>query len=593
MHKTLSLLAAAAVLVAAHTARADFGATLNLSGNLADPLNVYPNTPVQVTVLCAQQYAATNPGDDVTFIQLNWTNSSAGLNLTTASTWTWHPDAISGFAYIIDRDDSMADGLVARTAFNQMPGSQQIVGIQAPAYTIGTLAVAAPAYNPGGGNTHTFALTGGSYAAETLTALADGDTFLLNGAGLTLGTYAFTVVSGGVWTAGAGNQWHTAGNWSSNTVPDASFQAVFNSAAPQQPTLTKGEAVRHVDLRTAGWTVGGSAHTLSVGDGGIDSAGSGTNTVSPAVALSASGTWTVGSDNTLTVAGGLSLAGRTLIKDGPGTLNLAGPQTHTAGSVLTVAGGTVNFQSDAGAGGSNLTVNVNGSEANFASAQHLAALNLNTGTSQVESHGSRALVTKALWIDATDSSLDIKDNILVIDYPGGGPSPLMQVVGWLQSGLNWGTGFWDGYGIRSSVAAADTNFLTSIGVVDNSDGWVGGRTDLEGEPVDATSVLIKYTYFGDANLDGAVTFDDYDVIDYFYWFPPAPANSGWWNGDFNYDGFVTLDDYDFIDYAYWFQGAPLVGGGAAGGLTPTPEPATLGLAAAGLAALAARRRARR
>ncbi|MBE3123276.1 MAG: PEP-CTERM sorting domain-containing protein, partial [Planctomycetes bacterium] len=109
-----------------------------------------------------------------------------------------------------------------------------------------------------------------------------------------------------------------------------------------------------------------------------------------------------------------------------------------------------------------------------------------------------------------------------------------------------------------------------------------------GQTVDDSSVLLKYTYWGDANLDGQVTFDDYDIIDYFYWFPLPAAQMGWWTGDFNMDGEVTFDDYELIDYAYWFQGAPLTGDG----LGAVPEPATLVLLGLGVLAIAARRKRR-
>jgi hypothetical protein len=52
----------------------------------------------------------------------------------------------------------------------------------------------------------------------------------------------------------------------------------------------------------------------------------------------------------------------------------------------------------------------------------------------------------------------------------------------------------------------------------------------------------KYTYFGDANLDGKVTGDDYVSVD---------ANLGtgdsWLEGDFNMNGVTTGDDYVAID----------------------------------------------
>ena len=55
---------------------------------------------------------------------------------------------------------------------------------------------------------------------------------------------------------------------------------------------------------------------------------------------------------------------------------------------------------------------------------------------------------------------------------------------------------------------------------------------------------MKYTYFGDANLDGVVNASDYTLIDNgFNSQTSGPLLTGWFNGDFNYDGVVNGDDY--------------------------------------------------
>ena len=75
-----------------------------------------------------------------------------------------------------------------------------------------------------------------------------------------------------------------------------------------------------------------------------------------------------------------------------------------------------------------------------------------------------------------------------------------------------------------------------------------------GQTVDATTVLVKYTYAGDANLDGAVDGGDYGMIDNF---AQVPSADGYFNGDFNYDGVVDGGDYGVIDNNMQAQGAPL------------------------------------
>ena len=71
-----------------------------------------------------------------------------------------------------------------------------------------------------------------------------------------------------------------------------------------------------------------------------------------------------------------------------------------------------------------------------------------------------------------------------------------------------------------------------------------------GQTVDATCVLIKFTYAGDANLSGNIDADDYALIDFNH---PSTAH-GYYNGDFNYDGEINADDYALIDFNRVAQG---------------------------------------
>ena len=64
---------------------------------------------------------------------------------------------------------------------------------------------------------------------------------------------------------------------------------------------------------------------------------------------------------------------------------------------------------------------------------------------------------------------------------------------------------------------------------------------------------MKYTYAGDANFDGRVTFDDYTRIDTGF----NQHLTGWSNGDFNQSGSVNFDDYVLIDTAFNTQGSTL------------------------------------
>ena len=126
-------------------------------------------------------------------------------------------------------------------------------------------------------------------------------------------------------------------------------------------------------------------------------------------------------------------------------------------------------------------------------------------------------------------------------------------------------------------------------------GWSAGWTDLEGVPVDETSVLVKYTYYGDLNFDGIVDSNDYDLIDNTFAlydaFNPPPGGWRWSVGDITYDGVVDSNDFDKIDNAFALQGGAL--GSNVGGPVPTPEPATVALLTLGsLSLLLQRRRTR-
>jgi hypothetical protein len=66
-------------------------------------------------------------------------------------------------------------------------------------------------------------------------------------------------------------------------------------------------------------------------------------------------------------------------------------------------------------------------------------------------------------------------------------------------------------------------------------------------------VLVRFTYMGDADLDGEITGTDYSLIDGGFAF----GLSGWLNGDFDCSGLIDGTDYALIDNAFAFQTGPL------------------------------------
>jgi hypothetical protein len=115
----------------------------------------------------------------------------------------------------------------------------------------------------------------------------------------------------------------------------------------------------------------------------------------------------------------------------------------------------------------------------------------------------------------------------------------------LASGFNGA--LWNGNGIASSAAQNDSSHMTALGIILNST-TLGTPiyTTFDGVAVTKTSVLIKYTYYGDANLDGAINGDDYTEIDNGF----NEQLTGWSNGDFNYSGSINGTDYTLLDNAF-------------------------------------------
>jgi hypothetical protein len=119
----------------------------------------------------------------------------------------------------------------------------------------------------------------------------------------------------------------------------------------------------------------------------------------------------------------------------------------------------------------------------------------------------------------------------------------------------------------------------------------------------SNTVLIRYAEAGDANLDGRVNFTDYSILIINY----GKTGTDWAHGNFTYAGGTSFADYSKIIINYGTTLAPagqssVNNGGTTIGLAATareipdvpgvPEPASVGLIAAGAAGLLGRRRRR-
>jgi hypothetical protein len=105
-------------------------------------------------------------------------------------------------------------------------------------------------------------------------------------------------------------------------------------------------------------------------------------------------------------------------------------------------------------------------------------------------------------------------------------------------------------GITSSAAAAaaSSGHPTEIGYAEASSllGPSGGTFD--GLAVDGTAVLLRYTYAGDANMDGTVNALDFNAVASNY--GRSSGTQSWINGDFDQNGTVDSNDFDLLAENY-------------------------------------------
>jgi hypothetical protein len=195
---------------------------------------------------------------------------------------------------------------------------------------------------------------------------------------------------------------------------------------------------------------------------------------------------------------------------------------------------------DTGAGLDNVSVNTDGSGwagVAFGSTQDLALLHVfNEGNVRVTSGGNKVLYTQALTIDAT-GKLDLTNEDMIVDYLPG-PSPLATIRGDLTTG--YAAGAWTGNGINSATAAANAAKTTALGYAESSNVLGGGGGVFSGIAVDATAVLVKYTWYGDADLTGAVDVADLGRLASNWQLSPRD----WSAGNFDYDAIRLVDVND-------------------------------------------------
>jgi len=312
---------------------------------------------------------------------------------------------------------------------------------------------------------------------------------------------------------------------------------------------------------------------------------------------------------TLTIAAGasLELAGSSSGTTGVaiannGTMNATGTNQSTraitgTGMMTVSVGGTLTADSV-----TQTTLIVNGNSGNTTGsltirASGSTAAGNNSGTSHV---GSLSIANDGAALPAPPagipysgalrtyySTLDLKNNDLVVTN-----GTLEDITDMIRAGEgSTATPNWTGRGLTSSYAASSSNY--ALGVIRNDNNPLtatldtplytsfSGVTGLSGN-----EVLVKFTYYGDLNLDGVVNSVDTALYDAGVGGAvQADGLPGWYYGDVNYDGAVNAADLALITAGHTFF--------TSGGSVPLPEPSSVILGVLGIVGLVVASRRRR
>jgi autotransporter-associated beta strand protein len=378
----------------------------------------------------------------------------------------------------------------------------------------------------------------------------------------------------GTWAHTTGGSWSTLGNWTGGIPTVALDTANLTAAITSNSTITLDgdHSMQALNFQSTNqYTIApGSGGTLTLDAGAsnistIVDAG-GTHFISAPVDFNTNTSITVNNAaDALTISGNITGIG-SLTVAGSGTVDLSGSNSYVGGT--TVSSGTLLVGSGAALPTSNAVVNISAG----------AVMKLGTGI---------GLVSLQLPNITAGGFFDVNNDHVIINYTSS--AQVASIRSLLMSG--YASGSYTGTGIDSSAAAANHSY--ALGYSDGADKVVTGLVSGQFE--------IKYTLYGDINLDGFVNGTDFGILAGNF---GKNVTGGWEQGDFTFGGKVNASDFGLLASNFGktasgtaislpaSQWAALDAFAAANGLlADVPEPATIGmLAVFGTGMLARRRR---
>ena len=202
---------------------------------------------------------------------------------------------------------------------------------------------------------------------------------------------------------------------------------------------------------------------------------------------------------------------------------------------VNASSGIVNLAANTGAG----IRRVNFSRLNIASGAKIVIAQSSATLGDYTNHANRtlAVVDPGGLNISSAGTLDIGDNSMLLKYTPANKTATDSMVNSLLSS-GYAGGAWSGTGINSSEANYDAYFGSASRAVGWADQFDVGVNSFEGDSADVADgneIMIKFTYYGDTDLDGKVAASDSSNFSTGMHLPSG-SSAYWEFGDMDYSG---------------------------------------------------------